>query len=129
VAAPARREEEEVVRQVREDYDRPERPVIVEDRTVDSGGMGLGVILGVILAIVIAGALIYLVVGGRFGAGTTAPTVPVQPNNGPTINVNPPNIKVPDSINVNPPAQQPQNSGGSSGQPQSGGQSQGNTGQ
>jgi hypothetical protein len=100
------------VRQVR-DYEVHEHPIIVDERASSEGGTGLGVILGVILAIVVAGALVWLVLGGR---GPANPVTPTQPSN-PTININPPDIKVPDSINVNPPAQQPNNGGQPQGNP------------
>jgi len=95
-----------VVRQIREVDDVRDRPVIVEDRARDEGGTGLGVVLGVILAVVIAGALIWLVMAGR--TPITNPTTPTNSNN-PTININPPNIQVPDSIKINPPANAPVN--------------------
>ena len=103
-----------MVRQVRDydDYEVHEHPVVVEDRASSEGGMGIGLVLGVILAIVVAGALVWMVMGGR---GPANPVQPVAPN-GPTINVNPPDIKIPDSINVNPPAQ-PNNGGQPQGQP------------
>jgi len=94
------------VRQIREVDDVRDRPIIVEERVSDEGGTGLGVVLGVILALMIAGALVWLVMAGR--TPVTTPTAPNNSNN-PTINVNPPDIKVPDSININPPANVPVN--------------------
>jgi len=104
-----------MVRQVRDDYEIHDHPVVVEERVrEDSGGMGMGLVLGIILAIVVAGALVWMVMGGR---GPANPVTPTNSNN-PTINVNPPDIKIPDSININPPAQQPNNGGQPQGQPQ-----------
>jgi len=92
------------MRQRREFDDIDDRPVVVQDRPVDEGGTGLGVVLGVILAIVIAGALVWLVLAGR--TPVTPSTAPNNSNN-PTINVNPPSNIQPPNINVNPPANVP----------------------
>jgi len=94
-----------------------EQPVYVSDGE-RSGGMGLGMALGAILVGIFVIGMLWFAFGGRLG-GVTPPTPSTPPvNNNPTINIQPPNIKVPDTITVNPPAnnapapQQPQ--GGSS---------------
>jgi len=89
-----------------------DRPVIIHE-TGEREGAGTGMALGVFLAIM----LIFLVIGvafaGRLFNGSVQQT-PVAPANGPTINIQPPSIKVPDTITVNPPAQSSGSSSGSS---------------
>jgi len=86
-----------------------DRPVIVERDS--GGGAGLGMVLGIILAIALgAGMLWFLLAGTMLRPATTTPTT-----DPPAVNVNPPDIKVPDTITIQPvnPPQQQQPDGGS----------------
>jgi len=89
-----------------------DRPLIIHE-TSDREGAGTGMALGVFLAIM----LVFLVIGVAFAGklfNGGVQQAPVVPANGPTINIQPPSIKVPDTITVNPPAQSPGSGSGSS---------------
>ncbi|MBI2911599.1 MAG: hypothetical protein HYY05_05610 [Chloroflexi bacterium] len=78
-----------------------ERPVVINESDRGGGGMGLGFVLGVILTVVLGIGLLWFVTAGKmFGFGANAP----PDGNNPTININPPDIKIPDTITINPPA-------------------------
>jgi hypothetical protein len=90
-----------------------DRPVVVERESDAGAGMGLGMVLGIILAIALGAGLLWFMF-----AGTLLRPATETPTNSPTINVNPPNITVPDNITItpaNPPQQQPGNGSDSSG--------------
>lgn len=90
-----------------------DRPVIVERDS--GGGAGLGMVLGIILAVALfAGMLWFLLAGTMLRPATPAPAT-----DPPAVNVNPPDIQVPDTITIqpaNPPQQQqPGDGSGSNG--------------
>jgi len=89
-----------------------DRPVIIHD-TGEREGAGTGMALGVFLAIMLVFLVIGVAFAGRLFNGGVQQT-PVAPANGPTINIQPPSIKVPDTITVNPPAQPSGSGSGSS---------------
>lgn len=77
-----------------------ERPVVIHESDRSGGGMGLGFVLGVILTVVLGIGLLWFVMAGKmFGLGANPPN-----GSNPTININPPDIKIPDTITINPPA-------------------------
>jgi len=76
-------------------------PVVVER---GDGGMGAGMVLGMVLAIALGIGMLWFVMMGRVLNPTAGNS---GFNNNPTINVQPPSIKVPDKITINPPAQAP----------------------
>jgi len=90
-----------------------DRPLIIHETTEREGAvtcMALGVFLAIMLVFLVIGVAF---AGKLFSSGTPAQVVPA---NGPTINIQPPSIKVPDTITVNPPAQLPSTDLGAKGQ-------------
>ncbi len=83
----------------------PERTVVINGSGGGGGGMGMGIMLGAILVLLLGIGIVWFVVSGRAsGPGTDTPI-----SNSPTINIAPPEIKVPDTITINPPANEPAN--------------------
>ncbi len=81
----------------------PERTVVINGSGEKSGGMGMGIMLGVILAAVLGLVVLWFAFGGRMPSSTDLS----GNTNNPSINIDAPDIKVPDTININPPASTP----------------------
>ena len=78
--------------------------VLINQSGRSQGGMGMGLIMGIVLVLVVGVAIAWFAMSGKMGA----PNITLPPVNiNPTINVQPPNIKVPDTITINPPAPAP----------------------
>lgn len=109
-------------------HEREVHEVIVRDQN-SGGGMGMGVILGIIVTLLIAGGLLLMTLGNSM-SGTNTGATPAD-GSAPTINVNPPDIQVPDRITIDTPQLQPGGSNSApsnSGNAPAGGSSQPNSG-
>ena len=78
----------------------PERTVIINGSEGRNGGMGMGIMLGAILVVVLGLVLLWFAFGGRMPSSTDTPT---GNTNNPSINIDAPDIKIPDSITINTP--------------------------
>ncbi len=81
----------------------PERTVVINGSGGGRGGMGMGIMLGAILVVVLGIGFLWFAMSGRMSGSGTVPPIA----NSPTININPPDIKIPDTITINPPANAP----------------------